>query len=82
MVFLKALGFLSWMYLFSEECSPVVYPTSLIELELCNGYGYFTTLKNTVGIAACSDQEIFISLENETLVKVNSVHNMELVLQT
>lgn len=80
MLFLQALGFLSWMNLVSPECAPVQISPVVCDLDLCKGLGYFTTIDN-VGIAACSDKEIYIALRNETLVQVNSVHSMESVLQ-
>jgi hypothetical protein len=79
MFFLKAIEFLTWMYFFSHECAPVTYNTTYIEnVEVCNGPGYFTSF-GEIGIAACSDTEIYIALP-KGLTKTNSVHNMELIL--
>ncbi len=82
MIFLKALGFLSWMYLYSEDCNVVTLPTVLMEhLEYCKGgLGYFATFKNYVGVAACSDHEIYVCLENSTCLKADSVHKMDVIL--
>jgi hypothetical protein len=77
-----AWSFLSWMAHTAPKCASVTLSPTLAKIEWCESPAWVATLYGNVGLAACHDNDIFLSFDDDTVVHVQSVAEMQGVLRS
>ena len=77
---LTAFAFLHWMRVLGPQCANITLGPSLGRIEWCPFPAWIVTMEDEVGVAACNDTDIFISIDDK-VVHVDSVAEMQGVLR-
>ena len=83
---LQAFGFLNWFQSFAHQCGKVTLePTCVSDVALCSVNTYedvsrttaYVGVLNDIGVVACSDRELFLTLDNDLILKAESVAELQ-----
>lgn len=87
---LQVWGFLSWFYAHAHTIGNVrMDPTCVNDVLLCgnnsfqetNGCSAFIAIVQGTGIVACSDTQMFLTLDNDVVLPVQSVGQLQMKLK-